>query len=300
MAFVFAPASAGRTFVGQNGIAMKSAVHSIAEEKPVAQKVRARNFLGAAAGSRAFFAGNAVSVVSSSSAEAPIAPLRMQAFVAPAKPETPDREVAVVTLDGQSAGTITAPGKVFNVPINSHVVHRVVRWLQAKQRAGTAVVKSRSEIVATGKKSIKQKGSGGARHGSKSANIFVGGNKSFGPRERDFSHDMNRQERRLALKVALSSKLGADSLVVIDEAKLAEPKSKLLVQKLKAQNIESALIVDKDLDRNFYLAARNLPNVKVVPVSTLNVYDILRNEKLVLTKEAVVALEERLLAPIRR
>ncbi|MDO9126777.1 MAG: 50S ribosomal protein L4, partial [Parvibaculum sp.] len=152
----------------------------------------------------------------------------------------------------------------------------------------------RSEIALTGKKFVKQKGSGGARHGDRKAPQFRGGGKAFGPVVRSHAFDLPKKVRSLALKLALSAKAKSDNLVILDEAKLAEPKTKAAKDAFEKLGLKSVLVIDgEELDANFALAARNLPNVDVLPVQGINVYDILRREKLVLTKAAVESLEAR-------
>ena len=170
----------------------------------------------------------------------------------------------------------------------------MVRYQLAKRRAGTHDVKNRAEISATTKKMYKQKGTGSARHSTRKAPQFRGGGRAFGPTPRDHSHDLPKKVRALALKHALSSKKASDQIVVIDDLAVKDAKTSALRGQLSKLGLENALFVGgSELDSNFALAARNVPHVDVLPVQGINVYDILRREKLVLSKSAVEALEER-------
>ncbi|MEI2384050.1 50S ribosomal protein L4 [Breoghania sp. JC706] len=203
-------------------------------------------------------------------------------------------ELDVKTLDGDAAGSITVSEEIFGLDPRADLMHRVVRWQLAKRQAGTHKTKTRSEIAATGKKFVRQKGSGGARHGDRKAPQFRGGGKAFGPVVRDHAIDLPKKVRALGLKHALSAKVKASNIVVVDDAKSADGKTKALSAQLAKLGYANALIVDgTEIDNNFRLAARNIPNVDVLPVQGINVYDILRRETLVLTKAAVSALEER-------
>ncbi len=201
----------------------------------------------------------------------------------------------VINLDGAKQGEVTLSEQVFGLEPRADLMHRVVLWQQAAQRQGTSNAKTRGEVARTGKKVYRQKGTGGARHASRSAPIYVGGGKAHGPRPRDFSFSLPKKLRALALRTALSSKLKGESLVVLDEAKMATPKTKELNTKLNKLELQNALVVVDALDQNFDLASRNLPHVKVIPSEGINVLDILRKKKLVLTKDAVAMLETRLL-----
>lgn len=203
-------------------------------------------------------------------------------------------ELEVKTLDGGAAGSITVSDEIFGLDPRSDLIHRVVRWQLAARQAGTHKAKRRSEISATGKKFVRQKGSGGARHGDRKVPQFRGGGKAFGPLVRSHAHDLPKKVRALGLRHALSAKAKASNLVVIDEAKAGEAKTKALKSQFGKLGLANALVIDGvELDNNFSLAARNIVNVDVLPVQGINVYDILRREKLVLTKAAVSALEER-------
>ena len=204
-------------------------------------------------------------------------------------------EFAVKTLDGKSAGKAQLDDAIFGIEeVRSDILHRVVRWQLANRQAGTHKTQSRSEVSRTTKKYIRQKGSGGARHGSRNAPIFVGGGVAHGPRVRSHAHKLPKRLRKLALAHALSAKVRGEALIVIDEAKVDGPKTKDLSAKLSGLGIENALIIGGvSLDDNFARAARNIPNVDVLPVAGLNVYDILRRDQLVVTKDALEGIVAR-------
>ncbi|AMN53155.1 MULTISPECIES: 50S ribosomal protein L4 [Stappiaceae] len=203
-------------------------------------------------------------------------------------------ELQVKTLEGGAAGSITVSDEIFGLEPRTDLIHRVVRWQLAKRQAGTHKALGRSEVSGTTKKFVRQKGSGGARHGNKKAPQFRGGGKAFGPIVRDHSHDLPKKVRALGLKHALSAKAKTDSIVIVEDAKAAEAKTKALKAQLTKLGLTSALIIDgAEVDANFALASRNIPHLDVLPVQGINVYDILRANTLVLTKAAVSALEER-------
>ncbi|WP_075216584.1 50S ribosomal protein L4 [Mongoliimonas terrestris] len=203
-------------------------------------------------------------------------------------------ELEVKTLDGASAGTVALADEIFGLEPRADILQRVVRWQLAKRQAGTHKTLTRTEVNKTGKKMYRQKGTGGARHGNKAAPQFRGGGKAFGPVVRSHAHDLPKKVRALGLKLALSSKAKGANILVLDEAVAAEAKTKFLLAKLAGLGLTNALIVDgAEPQEAFRLAARAIPNVDVLPVQGINVYDILRRETLVLTKAAVSALEER-------
>jgi large subunit ribosomal protein L4 len=203
-------------------------------------------------------------------------------------------ELQVKTLDGADAGSITLSDEIFGLVPRADLIQRVVNWQLAKRRAGTHKVKGRSEIARTGKKVYKQKGTGSARHGSARAPIFRGGGRSHGPVVRSHEHDLPKKVRALGLRHALSAKVAAQALVVIEQAVAAEPKTKVLLDKFEKLGFANVLVIGgAEIDANFGLAARNIPNVDVLPVQGLNVYDILRRQTLVLTRDAVAAIEAR-------
>lgn len=204
-------------------------------------------------------------------------------------------DVSVKTLDGKAAGKAALDDAIFGVEdIRSDLLHRTVRWQLAKRQAGTHKTQTRSEVSVTTKKFIRQKGSGGARHGSRNAPIFVGGGVAHGPRVRSHAHKLPKAIRKMALAHALSSKAKDGSLIVLDDAKLDAPKTKDLRGKLTGLGIENALIIGGiSVDENFAKAAQNIPNVDVLPVIGLNVYDVMRRKTLVLTKDAVDGISQR-------
>jgi len=204
-------------------------------------------------------------------------------------------QVDVITLDAAEAGKIELSPAIFEQPVRPDIMHQVVRWQLARRRQGTHKAKTRSEVRATTAKMYRQKGTGRARHGARSAPLFRGGGKAFGPSPRDHAFDLPKKVRRLGLKSALSSKLAEGKLVVLDEARMGEPKTKQLAERLGRLGWSSVLVIDgPQRDRNFELAARNLVGIDLLPPAGANVYDILRRDTLVLTKAAVEALEERL------
>jgi len=204
-------------------------------------------------------------------------------------------ELAVKTLAGKAAGNITVDDAIFGIEdIRGDILQRTVRWQLAKRQAGTHKTQTRGEVSRTTKKYIRQKGSGGARHGSRNAPIFVGGSVAHGPKVRSHAHDLPKKVRKMALAHALSSKVKAEAVIVLDEAILSAPKTKELVGQFAGLGIENALIISgTTVDENFAKAARNIPNVDVLPVAGLNVYDILRRKKLVITKEAAEGIKAR-------
>ncbi|TDX59730.1 LSU ribosomal protein L4P [Methylosinus sp. sav-2] len=204
-------------------------------------------------------------------------------------------QISVTSYDGQDAGSIELADEIFGLEPRQDLIFRMIRWQLAKRRAGTHAVKNRADIARTGKKLHKQKGTGGARHGSRRAPQFIGGGRAFGPVVRSHEHDLPKKVRVLALKHALSAKAKDGAIIVWESASLTEPKTKLLKAGFDKTGLSSALIIDgAEPQANFALAARNLPRIDVLPVQGVNVYDILRREKLVLTRAAIDALEARL------
>jgi large subunit ribosomal protein L4 len=200
----------------------------------------------------------------------------------------------VTTLDAKKAGTVELPDHVFGLEPRPDILQRMVRYQLAKRRAGTVWVKDRSQVTGSTAKIYRQKGTGRARHGSRKPGVFRGGGKAFGPVLRSHAIDLPKKVRALALKHALSAKAKSDALVVIDKCELKEPKTKDLKSRFSKLGFGSVLIIDgAELHEAFAKAARNLPGVDVLPVQGINVYDILRHEKLVLTKAAVQELEAR-------
>jgi len=203
-------------------------------------------------------------------------------------------ELKVTTLDGKAAGSVTLSDAIFGLDPRQDILQRCVVWQLAKRQRGTHAVQNRSDVNRTGKKMYKQKGTGSARHGSARANLFRGGGRSFGPLVRSHAIDLPKKVRALALRHALSAKAKDGGIVVIDKASVADPKAKALRSRFEKLGLDNALIVDgREVEANFRLAARNLPNVDVLPIQGINVYDIMRRTKLVLTKAALDALEAR-------
>src|SRR5690349_1520142 len=203
-------------------------------------------------------------------------------------------ELKMLSLDGNESGSITLNKDIFGLEPRADLIHRCVVWQLAKRRAGTHKVKGRAEIARTGKKLAAQKGTGGARHGSHRVPQFRGGGRAFGPVVRSHETGLPKKVRALALKHALSAKAKDGGLVVIDSAQLKEAKTKALVGNFSGLGLTNALIIDgAELNAGFASAARNIPNIDVLPIQGINVYDILRRQKLVLTKAAVDALEAR-------
>jgi large subunit ribosomal protein L4 len=203
-------------------------------------------------------------------------------------------KLTVRNLDNQEVGDIELAEEVFGLPVRGDILARVVNWQLAKRRAGTHKTKGISDISGTTKKPYKQKGTGRARQGSLRSPQFRGGARIFGPVVRSHAFDLQKKVRRLGLKTALSAKQAEGKLIVIDEAQLGEAKTKALRARLDALGWDSVLIIDGAVNENFARAARNLPKVDVLPQQGANVYDILRRDTLVLTRDAVQQLEARL------
>lgn len=197
------------------------------------------------------------------------------------------------TIEAKTAGSIELADHIFGLEPRSDLIHRVIQWQLNKRQQGTHQAKSRGEISRTTKKLGPQKGSGGARHGSRKSGIFVGGGKAFGPRSRSHETSLNKKIRALGLRHAISSKVKASSLIILDKAD-ADGKTKTLVKAFEQLGLVNALIIDgAAVNDGFAKAARNIPNIDVLPIQGINVYDILRRKKLVLTRAAVEALEAR-------
>ena len=203
-------------------------------------------------------------------------------------------ELKVMSFDGKSAGSVNLSDEIFGLEPRSDILQRCVTWQLAKRRRGTHKVKNRAEINRTGKKMYRQKGTGSARHGPAKVNLFRGGGRSFGPVVRSHAIDLPKKVRALALKHALSAKAKDGAIIVVDKASLGDGKTKALASSFEKLNLRNALIIDgAAVDAGFAQAARNIPNVDVLPVQGINVYDILRRHQLVLTKAALEALEAR-------
>ena len=203
-------------------------------------------------------------------------------------------KLGITTLEGNSAGSIDVSDEVFGLEPRADILYRMVRWQLAKRQQGTHKTKTRSEINRTKSKMYKQKGTGQARHHAASAPQFRGGGKAHGPVVRSHAHDLPKQVRALALRHALSAKAKSNSLIVLDAAETTEAKTKILKGHFEKLGWSNALIISgSEVQENFSLAARNIPNIDVLPIQGINVYDILRRQHLVLTKAAVDALEAR-------
>jgi large subunit ribosomal protein L4 len=203
-------------------------------------------------------------------------------------------ELKMTTLEGKAAGSVTLSDEIFGLEPRKDLIHRCINWQLAKRRAGTHKVKGRAEIWRTGKKISRQKGGGTARHGSHRVNLFRGGGRSFGPVVRSHEHDLPKKVRALALRHALSAKAKDGGIIILETATVKDGKTKELRTRFGKLGLANALIIDgAQVEATFANAARNIPNIDVLPVQGINVYDILRREKLVLTRAAVDALEAR-------
>jgi large subunit ribosomal protein L4 len=203
-------------------------------------------------------------------------------------------KLKVLNLDAKSAGEIDLKDEIFGLEPRADLIQRVIVWQLAKRRAGTHKTKTRGEINRTTKKWYRQKGTGSARHGARSAPLFVGGGKAMAPVVRSHEFDLPKKVRAAGLCHALSSKAKDSKLVVLDSASVDAVKTNALAKRLNKLGASDMLIVDGEFDKNFAMSARNLANVALVPVAGLNVYDILKRDTLVMTKAAVKAIEERL------
>ncbi|UWU29914.1 50S ribosomal protein L4 [Rhizobium sp. WSM1274] len=203
-------------------------------------------------------------------------------------------EFNVKTLEGKDAGKVSLSDAIFGLEPREDILARVIRWQLAKKQQGTHKAKGRAEVSRTGAKMYKQKGTGRARHHSARAPQFRGGGKAHGPVVRSHEHDLPKKVRALGLRHALSAKIKADEVIVIDNLIATEAKTKALASVFETLGLTNALFIGgAELDGNFKLAAQNIPNIDVLPIQGINVYDIVRRGKLVLSKAAVEALEER-------
>ncbi|HWL04566.1 MAG TPA: 50S ribosomal protein L4 [Xanthobacteraceae bacterium] len=203
-------------------------------------------------------------------------------------------ELKVTTLDGNEAGSVSLSDEIFGLEPRADLIQRCINWQLAKRQRGTHKVKNRAEIWRTGKKMYRQKGTGGARHGSQRVAQFRGGGRAFGPVVRSHAIDLPKKVRALALRHALSAKAKSGGIVVMDSIVAENAKTKALKENFAKLGFINALIIDgAEVNENFALSARNIPNIDVLPVQGINVYDILRRQTLVLTKAAVDALEAR-------
>ena len=199
----------------------------------------------------------------------------------------------VLNLDNKAAGDVELNDAIYGLEPRQDLIQRVVVWQLAKRRAGTHQVLTRGEVNRTKKKMYKQKGTGQARHGARSAPLFVGGAKAMGPVNHSHEFDLPKKVKALGLKHALSAKAKAGSIVILDEAKSKDIKTGALAKQFGKMKLGRALVVDGEFDNNFALSARNLADVALLPVAGINVYDIMKSDKLVLTTAAVKAIEAR-------
>jgi large subunit ribosomal protein L4 len=200
----------------------------------------------------------------------------------------------VLNLDNKAAGDVELSDAIFGLEPRADLIQRVVVWQLAKRRSGQHKVLTRAEVNRTKKKMYKQKGTGSARHGARSAPLFVGGAKAMGPVSHSHEFDLPKKVKALGLRHALSSKAKAGSLVVLDEAKSKDIKTGTLAKQFGNMKVSKALVIDGEFDKNFQLSARNLSHVSLLPVAGINVYDIMRSDQLVLTTAAIKAIEARL------
>ena len=201
-------------------------------------------------------------------------------------------KVAVYNMEGKEVDSIELNDSIFGVEINEHLVHMAVLQQLANNRQGTQKAKTRSEVRGGGRKPWRQKGTGNARQGSTRSPQWTGGGVVFAPKPRDYSVKMNKKEKQLAMKSALSAKLAEDKLVVVDKIELEEVKTSVFAKILANLKAPKSLVVTKDKNDKVVLSANNIPTVKTTATNSLSVYDILKYDKLVLTKDAVAAIEE--------
>lgn len=200
--------------------------------------------------------------------------------------------VSVYNMEGKAVGSIELNDAIFGVEINEHLVHLAVVQQLANKRQGTQSAKTRSEVSGGGRKPWRQKGTGHARQGSSRSPQWKGGGVVFAPKPRDYSFKLNKKEKRLALKSALTSRVAAEKIYVLDELNFDEIKTKKMTAVLDNLKVNKALVVLGEKNENVILSARNIPSVRTALVNTINVYDILKYDSLVLTKEAVAKIEE--------
>ena len=200
--------------------------------------------------------------------------------------------VSVFNMEGNEVGTIELNDAVFGVEVNEHLVHLAVVQYLANKRQGTQKAKTRAEVSGGGRKPWRQKGTGHARQGSTRAPQWTGGGIVFAPVPRDYSFKMNKKEKRIALKSALTTRVQEKKLIVLDDLKFAEIKTKNMQKVLDNLKVDKALVVIADNDQNVVLSARNIADVKMAQTGTINVFDILKYNTLILTKAAAAAIEE--------
>lgn len=203
-------------------------------------------------------------------------------------------DLTVTTLEGKDAGKVSLSDAIFGLEPREDILARVVRWQLARKQQGTHKALNRSEVSRTGAKMFRQKGTGRARHSSARVPQFRGGGKAHGPVVRSHEHDLPKKVRALGLRHALSAKARSEDLIIVDDLAVKDAKTKALTGSFGKLGLANALIIGgAELDGNFKLAAKNIPNVDVLPIQGINVYDIMRRGKLVLSKAAIEALEER-------
>ena len=200
--------------------------------------------------------------------------------------------VALYNMEGKEIGTVELAENIFGVEVNESVVHTVVKNYLANQRQGTQSTKTRTEVRGGGIKPWRQKGTGRARQGSIRAPQWTGGGVALGPKPRDYRYAVNKTIKRIALKSALSAKVATNDIIVVDGLKMEEVKTAKIAAMLKALNAEKALVVTADLDKNVYLSARNIKNVKPTYVSQLNTYEVVKYTKFVVAKDAIEKIQE--------
>lgn len=200
--------------------------------------------------------------------------------------------VSVYNMEGNEVGTMELNDAVFGVEVNEHLVHQAVVRHLANKRQGTQKAKTRSEVSGGGRKPWRQKGTGHARQGSIRAPQWRGGGVVFAPTPRDYSKKMNKKEKRAALRSALTSRVEADKLIVLDSLKLDAIKTKEMVRVLDNLKVKKALVVMPEVDENVMLSTRNIPNVDTIDARMLNVYDVMRYSTVIMTKDAVASIEE--------
>ena len=201
-------------------------------------------------------------------------------------------KVSVYNIEGKVVGDMELNDAVFGVEVNEHLVHMAVVSQLANNRQGTQSAKTRSGVRGGGRKPWRQKGTGHARQGSTRAPQWTGGGVVFAPKPRDYSFKMNKKEKNIALKSALTSRVAENKIIVLDSIKFEEIKTKNMVAVLDNLKVNKALVVLNDNDQNVVLSARNIPNVKTASTNTINVYDILKYDQLIVTKDAVATIEE--------
>ena len=201
----------------------------------------------------------------------------------------------ILNIQAEKVGEIELNDSVFNIEVNSGILHEVICMQRANRRSGNACTKTRGEVSGGGAKPWRQKGTGRARAGSRTSPVWRGGGTVFGPKPRDYSYSMPKKVKRLALRMALSARNQEGNLIVIDQFQLQEVKTKYVVQVMDKFNVDNCLVITEGDDNDMYLSSRNAVGYKVLPVAGLNVYDILKYSKLMLVKSSVQKIEDRVL-----